>query len=200
VPEAYLPEVADNNKDDARRRANAKIVERLRAAATIIELGGTVDDELPEVISVGVTTEQVSIHPWKPGAPVTAMRQFEALMTGPIERKAHPVVLTGAEQVSLLTATGMIDGLTVTVQGATHQDTPVDGFLGVTEQTEATLATTEIAIVDPGDSVVLPELIEEMHGGPGQADPADSGPPAIGGPAPAGAEGGAAGADGGAGD
>lgn len=205
MPEDYLPVVADTNKDDARRRANAKIVERLRAAATIIELAGTVDDELPEVISVGVTTEQVTIHPWRPGAPITAVRQFEALMTGPIERTAHPVVLTGAERVSLLSAIGDIDGLRVTVHAATHHDTPVDGFLGVSEQTEVAIATAEIPIVDPtlpdgSTSVVLPELIEEMTSEPGRADPEDSGAPEAVGPAPEGADASAATADGSAGD
>jgi hypothetical protein len=187
--------------DDARRRANAKIVERLRAAATIIELAGTVDEDLPEVISVGVTTEQVTVHPWKPGAPVQAMRQFEALMTGPIERKAHPVVLTGAEQVSVLSAIGEIDGVMITVHGATHRDTPVDGFLGLSEQTEVALATAEIPIMDPGDSVVLPGLIKEMNGdGPGQADAPDGAAPAALGPAGEGTVVSSAGADGGAGD
>ncbi len=157
----YLPVPAEPNKDDARRRANAKIVEKLRAAATIIELAGTVDEELPEVISVGVTGELITIHPWKPGAPVTAMRQFEALMSGPIERKAHPYALTGAEQVSVLSAIGDIDGVRIEVHGATHQDTPVDGFLGVTDQAEAAIATTEIPITDPADSTVLAAMAEE---------------------------------------
>lgn len=201
--EDYLPAVAETKQeDDSRRRANAKLVERLRAAATIIELAGTVDDELPEVISVGVTADQVTVHPWRPGAPVQAMRQFEALMTGPIERKAHPVALTGVEQVSVLSSIGDIDGVLITVHGATHRDTPVDGFLGMSDQAAAGIAAAETPISDPGDSVVLPELIKELAegDGAGQIDVASSPAPAVVGSAPKGAEVGAAGSDGGAGD
>ncbi len=168
MPEDYLPVPAEPNTDDTRRRANAEIVKKLRAAATIIELAASVDEDLPEVISVGVTGELITIHPWKPGAPVQAMRQFEALMSGPIERKAHPYALTGAEQVSVLSAIGDIDGVRIEVHGATHHDTPVDGFLGVTDQAEAAIATTEIPIADPADSLVLAEMAAEK---PAEAAP-----------------------------
>ncbi len=149
----YLPEIADS----ANRQHNTRIVELLRAAATMIENAG----DLPEVMSIGVTEREISIQPWLPGAPVQAMRAFEALMTGPIDRKAFPLVLSGAEHVSMLHSSGQINGQPVIVTAATHRDTPVDGFLGVTEQTMAALAEAETPIADPADDLVLAEMLDE---------------------------------------
>lgn len=154
----YLPEV--NGPSDPRRR-NARIVELLRAAATMIEIANKVDDDLPEVMSVGVNGDEVTIQPWRPGAPVQAMRQFEALMTGTVERLAYPLVLAGTEQVSLLRTTGQVDGVQVTVTAATHRDTPVDGFLGVSEQTVEGIAQAEERIDRPGGDEHLAGLLTE---------------------------------------
>lgn len=156
----YLPEVT--GPSDPRRR-NARLVELLRAAATMIEIANKVDDDLPEVMSVGVTVDDVTIQPWRPGAPVQAMRQFEALMTGTVERKAYPLVLTGAEQVSVLTSTGQVDGVRVTVSAATHRDTPVDGFLGVSEQTVDQIAQAEQRIDDPAGDDQLAAVLRDRR-------------------------------------
>lgn len=157
----YLPEVAGPTPDDPARR-NARIVEKLRAAATMIEIAGKLDDDLPEVMSVGVNGDEITVQPWLPGAPVQALASFEALMTSPppIDRRAYPLVLEGAETVSLLSITGTVDGQRVTVTAATYQDTPVDGFLGVAEATVANLAANEtpIDLSDPE-----PKLIKELR-------------------------------------
>lgn len=163
----YLPEPAEQPEppEAARRRNivrhNAQIVASLRAAANMIE-AAAVGGDLPEVMSVGVTEIEVSIQPWLPGAPVTAMRAFEALMDGDIDRKAYPLVLSGAEQVSMLHSTGTVDGQRVTVTAATHRDIPVDGFLGVTETTVAGIADAEESVDDPADDKVLGELVAEQ--------------------------------------
>jgi hypothetical protein len=157
----YLPEVA--GPSDPHRR-NARIVAMLRAAATMIEIANTADDDLPEVMSVGVNLDEVTIQPWRPGAPVQAMRQFEALMTGTVDRKAFPLVLTGVEQVSILQSTGQVDGVQLTVSAATHRDTPVDGFLGVTEQTVDRIAQQEQRIDEPAGDEHLAALLEDRAG------------------------------------
>jgi hypothetical protein len=153
----YLPDVAES----APQRRNAKIIAALRAAANMLEVANSTDPDLPEVMSVGINTDEITIQPWLPGAPVQAMRAFENLMTGTIERKAFPLVLSGAEQVSLLHSSGTVDGHTVVVSAATHRDTPVDGFLGVTEQTVAAIADAEIPIEDPADDLVLAEMLAD---------------------------------------
>lgn len=135
----YLLEVSENDP----RRRNALIVERLRAAATMIENASAADPELPEVISVGVTGAEITLQPWLPGAPVTAMRKFESILDGPLDRKAFPLVLNGTEQVALLHLGGTTNGHPAVVTVSTYRDTPVDGFLGVTEQTVAEIADTE---------------------------------------------------------
>ncbi len=154
----YLPEVAEPTTDDTRRRNNSKIVEQLRAAATMIEM----NPDLPEIISVGVNPDEITVQPWKPGAPVQAVREFELLMNGPIDRRAYPLVLDGAEQVSLITVTGAIDGHTVAVNAATHRGTPIDGFLGVAETTLVQLAEAETPVEDPADSdpEIFPKLAQ----------------------------------------
>jgi hypothetical protein len=200
----YLPEVVEPTADGPAQR-NARIVEKLRAAARLIELASKLDGELPEVMSVGVTGEEITVQPWLPGAPVQALQSFEALMTTPppIDRKAYPLVLEGAERVSLLSITGEVEGQQVTVTAATHQDTPVDGFLGVAEATVANLAANEtpIDLADP-----IPDLIKDLNvlkelngGGPDGPGPAElaSGPaPEVAGPDREGAEVGAEGAGG----
>lgn len=181
VAEDYLPDKVDGRPgDEQARRRNADIVAKLRAAATMIEIASKVDDNLPEVMSVGVTMEEVTIQPWLPGAPITAIRHFEALMTGPIKREAYPFVLTGAQQVSVLRITGDVNGVQLTVSATTHRDTPVDGFLGVTEQTVAQLAAAETPTSDPGDSLVL-EVMPKEAPVPAleQSSDADEGPAEV---------------------
>lgn len=173
----YLPDVIEPRPDDALRR-NKRIVELLRAAASMIEIATTLDGDLPEVMSVGVTTDEITIQPWAPGAPIRALTHFEPLMDPPIERKAYPLVLQGAETVSMLTIAGNVDGHRVVVSAATHRDLPVDGFLGVSEQTVAAIAANEVPITDPQDSDVLPTLIKEIRESSGAGDP-DSGPAQI---------------------
>lgn len=186
----YLPEVVEPTADGPTQR-NTRIVEKLRAAARLIEIASKLDGELPEVMSVGVTAEEITVQPWLPGAPIQALRSFETLMTTPpaIDRKAYPLVLEGAERVSLLSITGEVEGQQVTVTAATHQDTPVDGFLGVAEATIANLAANETAIdlADP-----TPDLIKELNGGgpdgPGPAELASGPAPEVAGPGREGAE------------
>lgn len=155
----YLPEVPDPKGDEAHRR-NSRIVEKLRAAATLIEIAVKVDGDLPEVMSVGVNGDEITIQPWLPGAPVKALGHFEPLMTGPIERKAFPLVLEGEQTVSLLSVAGDVDGQRVVVSASTYRDTPVDGFLGVTEATVAELAASEtvVDLSDPTPDLVKQEL------------------------------------------
>lgn len=219
----YLPEVAQPTADGPTQR-NTRVVEKLRAAARLIEMAAKLDGDLPEVMSIGVTADEITVQPWLPGAPVQALASFEALMTTPpaIDRKAYPLVLEGAERVSLLSITGDVDGQRVTVTAATHQDTPVDGFLGVAEATVANLAANETPLTDPADSNVLPELLLSLQqaaagegtlrvpdptkeiasdrpDGPGPTEPASGPAPEVAGPDRDGAEVGPQGAGGGTG-
>lgn len=146
-------------------KPNTKIVQQLRAAAAILE-AATSDNAIPEIVSVGVNGDEITIQPWQPGAPVQAIRAFEALMNGPIDRRAFPLVLEGAHQVSALQIKGTIDDSTVVVTAATYRDTPVDGFLGVTEQAVAALAAQETPITDPADAPQLGELLASRNGEP----------------------------------
>lgn len=138
-------------------RAAEKLATHCRTATHILERAGT---SIPEVVSIGITPDGITITPWLPGAPVSAMRAFEALMTGPIERKAYPNPIPDSANMSILSSTGVIDGVKVTVTAATYRPTPVDGFLGVTEQTVADIAALERPHADPRpDEPVLVEVL-----------------------------------------
>jgi hypothetical protein len=136
-----------------------KLVTHSRTAAAILERAGI---DLPEVISIGVTQDGITITPWEPGAPVHAMRAFEALMTGAIDRKAYPNPVPDSANMSILSSTGTIDGVKVTVTAATYRPTPVDGFLGVTEQTVADIAALERPHADPRpDEPILANMLAD---------------------------------------
>lgn len=178
------------------------LINNLRTAAALVEKAGA---ELPEILSVGVTAEEISIQPWEPGAPVTAAAEFERLMSGPIERKAYPNPLPDGVNsgISLISITGTIDGARVVVTAATYRDTPVDGLLGMSEQAVSRLADDEEAFSDPGADRVLAEVLSSPallpavdtkdaddraghDGEPRPAVPADSDPAVAGDGGPAG--------------
>lgn len=135
----------------------AKLIANLRTAASILEVAGP---DLPGVLSIGVNVDEITIQPWQPGAPVSAMRKFEHLMTGDVTRVAYPTPLPG-DRMSILVTTGVINGVQVTVSATTYRSTPVDGRLGVSEQAMAELAAQETAHDDPGPDYVLAELLAD---------------------------------------
>jgi hypothetical protein len=159
-----------------------QLINNLRTAAAIVERSGA---DLPEILSVGVTAEEITIQPWLPGAPVQAALAFEKVMTAPIERRAFPNPLPDSEAsgISLLSISGMIDSTKVTVTVSTYRDTPVDGFLGVTEQAVTALADAEEPIAVPGNDRVLAETLNspvlmkavERGSDDGADDPGDDG-------------------------
>lgn len=134
------------------------IINHLRTAAAIVEKSGA---DLPEILSIGVTADEITVQPWLPGAPVQAAQAFEKLMTGPIERLAYPNPLPDgvASGISLISITGAIDGTRVKVTVATYRDTPVDGLLGMTEQAVGALANDEEPHSEPGNDRVLADTL-----------------------------------------
>lgn len=147
---ATITHKADENR--------AQLITNLRTAAALVEKSGS---DLPEILSIGVTAEEITIQPWQPGAPVQAAQAFEKLMTGPIDRRAYPNPLPDGTDygISLIAITGTIDGARVQVTAATYRDTPVDGLLGMTEQAVGVLAGLEVPFAEPGNDRVLAETL-----------------------------------------
>lgn len=131
-----------------------QLVQNLRTAAALVEKSGA---DLPEILSIGVTSDEITIQPWQPGAPVDAAQAFAKLMTGPVERLAYPNPLPDgvSSGISLIAITGTIDGARVQVTAATYRDTPVDGLLGMTEQAVAALASDEVPHHEAGEDQIL---------------------------------------------
>jgi hypothetical protein len=138
------------------RTERARLIANLRTAAAMLESAGTT---LPEVLSVGVTAEEITVQPWLPGAPVTAMRAFEALMDGIISRQGYPNPLADGGRLSILATTGTVQGAQVTVTASTYRDVPVDARLGISEQAMAALEAEEEPHAAVLDDRILGELL-----------------------------------------